>query len=352
MQFLLWTIDSGEDNVAHWFLVQLLSMAGEVLDTDRFRWVKSTKRPTMNPYEGSDQPPGWKPRWGRVRESNVFDYKDIADVASRHFMRRQGLVPGGKTRGAKGRLAWTPASWTKVQGADIVLPEQAQRHIPFLAQRDAAMRGAILEITAPDISGELRKVNGHIGTVSTISNNLDGRWDTGDFCSDGAQNTFLGTDPSNDLRGYFRFSLSSISATDTIDNVEFKFNVNQVRAAPYDCDIQAYDQDGQADPGADTCAQRGTRCFNDATPYLDQTGDLDSTGIKTLDLGTDADTDVEAAKDAVDRFSLAINENGMPGGIGEGPVVEGTENAGTEEARLVVTHSAPAVTFTPRAMVY
>ncbi len=339
MDLKLRIADGGEDSLVYWFTVELLSPAGDVLDRDRFRFAKQFKRVLKNPPpDGSNPPPDWKPLMSVPRESNVFDYDILMDIAARHFLRRQGLIE----RGVAGQ-AWEPAGWAKRQGADLALPPEDRRHIPFLKDRLAAMRGAELLVDAPGIGGKLRKLPLRAGTLLTISADFDGFGNGG--CADAGTTIVAGLNfPGSALRAYVKFPLATLPGGADVTDVDFKVNVVFASNAPV-LDVQAYNQDGQANVETDSCsapdAVRFPRCADDASPYLNNTTALQSSGIKTLQLPAAADADVESAKGAVDRFSLGINENSLTGS-NKNANLESLENAGTDEPKLVVTYADAA----------
>ena len=329
--------DCGEDAICHWIIVQLLDhVTGVIYDEDKFRWAKATKFVLTNsPPDPLNPPDGWIPIFTGPREANKFDYNEMINLAARHFLRRQGLIV------RKPGLAWNPSSFTKISGLDVVKTE-------FNSDKLAKMQGALFNVQAPDVIGQLTELHLPMGTVTTISADFDGTLVESPLtCTDGGTTLNIGINGIGFyLRTYARFPLASIDASDSITNVQLIINVLSINGGGSEADIQAYNQDGQADVEADTCANKDTRTANDATPYLDNITDFTTTGIKTLDLGTDADSDVEAAKDAVDRFSLAINENANVT-TGDNSTFEAIEDAGTDEPKLEVTHTAVIAQVSP-----
>lgn len=326
MDLFLHIADSDDDGVAHRFLVELLTPSRVVLDADYFRFAKQTKRVLLNPLPDGTLPP--TPIY-EEREGNTFDYGLLAEIASRHFLRLQGQIPR-----ATGRSAWQPRSWRQIAG--IALPPA----LP-LAQRRALMRETRLTINAPDIRGALRGLSRQPGTVTTIITDFDGDVRNNGVTADGVLVVRAGWDGGGwSYRGYVRFPLGAIGASDTVSDVDLKVNIFWAGGATGLWDYQAYNQDGQADPNTDAGADRYARCGDDATPYIDDTIEPRTTGIKTYNLPAAANTDVEAAKTAVNRFSIGTKEQGDDDDSGN---FESIENAGTDEARLIVTHTAASV---------
>lgn len=321
----------GEDDLTHWFIIDLVDpFTSQVLDRDRFRWAKGTKRILTNPPpDPANPPPDFVPILGPPIEANKFDYAEALTIAARHFLRRQGLLqrrPG---------LAWTPVTLNRLSGQPVARGDPNSDKL-------ARMRGAEALVGDPAITGTIRRRQFGSGTVTTISADFDGdsRDDIPSCITSG--NLRVGVNVlGQDFRTYIRFPLGSLPATDTITNVDLI--VNRVTGFGVDilADIQAYNTNGQADPSPDTCATRRTRCADDATPYVDDTTVFQGlNGIRTIDLGANADADVEAAKDGVNRFAIGLNEN--TAGNNNFFTMEGLEDAGTDEPKLEITHSAAA----------
>lgn len=121
-----------------------------------------------------------------------------------------------------------------------------------------------------------------------------------------------GNDGGTVYRMATRHSLASLPASGvTVDQVDFSIEVTFEGAGTTQIDIHPYNDDGQADPESDTDATFYSRCRPGGTPYVDDSAVFQSTGVKTItDLGAAANSDVLAAKAAVNRFSLALHEEG------------------------------------------
>lgn len=327
MNIRLRIADSGEDALAHWLRVDLLSATGEILDWDIFRYVKQTKRVITNsdeleaqgvPDDAIELFAEWE-----EQEANHFDLATLADTASRHFLRRQGTLVKGQQ--------WAPKSHTSDR------PEPTDDK---LSDRRPRMHGALLEVGAPDIRGTLRKVDKPRGTVTTISAQHDGHRFPPTGCSTSATEISIGD--SDDIRAYAQFSLSSLPTDPDVSNVDLKVKVTTNHASA-EVDIQAYNQNGRASPNDDCSipdpALAYTRMGNDASPYIEAGTQYQTTGVKTIDLGASADTDVEGAKASVIRFSLGWKQDDES----DTWLVkhEALENAGTDEPKLVITHTHP-----------
>jgi len=340
--FELRIVDSGENSLVHWLEIELLGESNEVLDRDRFRWVKATKRVLLNQPKLNEfgvSPPNWIPKFSEPIEANKFDYDEIGDTASRHFMRRQGFVPSGSLRG-EGKVAWEPNSITKLSGENIDLSVGSN------TDRIALMKGTILSIST-NINEQLKPVNGHIGTVTTISASWDAfalkdNTDDGFICPTTTTDVTISRGKIEafglDLTGrvQLRFDVNVIGDV-SVSDVDLKVNiVSQLGALKVD--IAAYDTNGQTDPTLDSCSNRWTRSAT-GNLYVNDTTVFQSTGIKTVDLGTTADTDVEAARDSNSPYSLGLNEDNTSASGIKNTKLEALENSGTDEPKLVVTHS-------------
>lgn len=190
------------------------------------------------------------------------------------------------------------------------------------------------ETTKP---GPRREVAG-TGSL-TINADFDAQWKTGNICTTNGSTIYWGHDTSLNYEYlYARFplvDLNSLPAGATITKVTLSTTQESRQGFPT-VKVQAYNQDGQADPTADTCVTVGTRSKDDPTPYISS-----SQGTGSWDLGAQGILDINAAKVAVDRFSVAVNTSGMAGN--EYPntwTVYATEN-GTNVPRLIIDYTTP-----------
>lgn len=116
-------------------------------------------------------------------------------------------------------------------------------------------------------------------------------------------------------KGYHRrigikFLLSFLPAGADVTQVRLKVYCNVAGGAAHLTDIHAYNDDGQADPEADGAQTCYDRCAPAGTPYIDDSVELRTLNGKWFDLGAQACIDVENAKSAVNRFSVALHEEG------------------------------------------
>lgn len=129
-----------------------------------------------------------------------------------------------------------------------------------------------------------------------------------------------------------KFDVSSIVGTVTA--VELTVNVAVVLGSPTTWDIGPYGTAGTDDPEADSGATMYSRCANTGT-YLDNSTAFTSTGLKVLDLGAQAVTDLQAAL-VGGIFSVSCRYNGA--GTGVGASIE-EYSGGAAPARLCVTYT-------------
>lgn len=159
---------------------------------------------------------------------------------------------------------------------------------------------------------------------------------------------FAGIDGSSRVwRWALKFPVSGIAGT--VLKVELVVTVAVVVGAPTTWDVGPYGTNGQDDPNADSGATMFSRCAN-AGEYANDTSVFASTGSKTIDLGAQAVTDLQAAL-AGGIFSVSCRYNGA--GTGVGAALQEYDPLGTTagEPELCVTYAPDAsVTLTPSAV--
>lgn len=178
-------------------------------------------------------------------------------------------------------------------------------------------------------------------TPITISADFDGDVNiSSTTCFD--TNTTLRLEGYPPYRTYIRFPLGAIPAGSIITKAVFTYRVTKI--GPSVSALQAYNQNGQADPFSDSCSARRTRTVDDTTPYFSNYNLAGSTGLKTLTLPTGALSDIQSANNISDRFSLALNESGAFSSTG---YLEAIESTGADEAKLTITYSTPISSPSP-----
>ena len=132
--------------------------------------------------------------------------------------------------------------------------------------------------------------------------------DTGTkYPNDGSD--YLGHSGTRPYRVANKFSLTNLPSGVTITKVEVIYSVSQLGGADHLTDIHPYNGNGQADPETDSGSDMYTRCAS-GTEYVNDDTSSRTTGVKTIDLGSQACTDVMNAKSAVNWFSLGWHEEG------------------------------------------
>jgi len=151
------------------------------------------------------------------------------------------------------------------------------------------------------------------------------------------------TPSAKKLRYFARFSpLTGLPAGAVPTQVRLGINIVRAGAPDHLADIHAYHTNGQTDPCADGALQVFPRCAS-GNLYLDDSTWFRTVGWKWFVLGGTVCQDLQAAKIAVNRFSLGIHEEG-----------DNAEVAGVEEynsphpAQLEITYPIP---WTPHAAI-
>jgi len=114
-------------------------------------------------------------------------------------------------------------------------------------------------------------------------------------------------------RGYFRFPLTALPENAIVTRVRFKVGCISAGATTHLTDIHAYGTNGQEDPQADPPATVYERCAT-GNLYVNDSDARRTINTKWWTLGEGADAqaciDVKNAKLAVNRFSIALHEEG------------------------------------------
>lgn len=126
-----------------------------------------------------------------------------------------------------------------------------------------------------------------------------------------APHLYVGYDSANKERNraFIRFLLSSLPANATVTQVRLLCECSYAGGASHQTDIHPYNGDGQANPANDGAGTTYSRCAA-GTEYVNNSTALRTFGKKEFNLGSQACTDVENAKSAVNRFSLGLHEEG------------------------------------------
>lgn len=200
-------------------------------------------------------------------------------------------------------------------------------------------------MTIDDAARFLRDADGALdvgekppGTVADIDADFDSYVNSSGTESEGGTTLTVGIQTLT-YRAQTRFSLASISTP--INDVDWQGNVagvSQVDAG----DAVSWNQYGTSDPDTDSAATKYTN--SGGTSYVTATG-MNTTGSKTVDLGTTADTDVGNQVSSPGWFTVGIAPS-TGFATPETFIFEAIENAGTDPATLTVDYGTSNVDAT------
>ena len=110
-------------------------------------------------------------------------------------------------------------------------------------------------------------------------------------------------------RVYIRFPLTDLPSNVVISQVRLYVHCNNAGGSAHLTDIHAYGTNGQEDPQQDTGLTLYDRCAS-GNLYVDDSDALRTEGDKWFVLGGSVAQDIVNAKNSVNRFSLALHEEG------------------------------------------
>jgi hypothetical protein len=147
--------------------------------------------------------------------------------------------------------------------------------------------------------------------ILTITADYDGEVDSSGAKNDTATEMYVAYRPkaSYPSRSYIRFPLTNLPSNIQISQVRLYVYCISEGGSTHLTDIHAYGTNGQEDPQADTGTTLYNRCAS-GNLYVDDATDLRTTGDKWFVLGGSVAQDIINAKNAVNRFSLALHEEG------------------------------------------
>ena len=156
------------------------------------------------------------------------------------------------------------------------------------------------------------------------------------FPGDGSD--YCGGSGSANYRVANAFDPSIAGSGSTISKVELSINVASVTSAgSLLWDILSYLAAGLASPEIDTGADMYAGCAS-GNLLIDNSIEFRTTGLKTIDLGAQAVTDVQAALDGGNFYSLAIRETTDTTAASRCEFTEYTD--GTNPPKLIITYTA------------
>jgi hypothetical protein len=110
-------------------------------------------------------------------------------------------------------------------------------------------------------------------------------------------------------RGFLRFPLNALPPNAQISQVRLYVYCYTAGSSTHLTDVHAYGSAGQEDPSTDDAPTTYSRCAS-GNLYVDDSDVLRTTGDKWFVLGGNVITDLINAKNAVNRFSLGLHEEG------------------------------------------
>jgi len=111
------------------------------------------------------------------------------------------------------------------------------------------------------------------------------------------------------VRSFIRFPLDALPPNAQITQVRLYVYCYSTQSSTHLTDIHAYGTNGQEDPQPDDAQTAYNRCAS-GNLYVDDSDALRTTGDKWFVLGGNVIQDLINAKNAVNRFSLALHEEG------------------------------------------
>ena len=184
--------------------------------------------------------------------------------------------------------------------------------------------------------------------VLTITADYDGEVDGSGTKNDIAGEMYVSCRPkaAYPSRSYIRFPLTALPSNIVITQVRLYVYCFGAGGSTHLTDIHAYGTNGQEDPQVDTGTTLYDRCAS-GNLYVDDSTDLRTTGDKWFILGGSVAQDIINAKNAVNRFSLALHEEGDNEAAGAGlTTLENTANP--YPAKLEITYEVVVPRFVPR----
>jgi hypothetical protein len=140
-----------------------------------------------------------------------------------------------------------------------------------------------------------------------------------------------------------KWDITTLPTDATVTKVELTITVQSGVVGTPTCDIDGYNNDGLADPEADSGATMYSQCAISGI-YVNDTTLFRTAGTKSLiDLGATAVSDVQAARAAGTRFSVAIRAIASDEGAGA------NVSTAFDEYTAASTKPTLTITYTPGA---
>lgn len=298
-------LDGGELVIDHPFLnargeltgIDLGGRAQQTFEVQEFiagSWVALPK--ARGPWDAQGRKWTYGPLAVTFDAQGKWTYAFVAPHAGRFRLRTDISIPGGG-----GVRSFTRRGETR--------PYMAQWRGFRFNWRDIVADLDIIDLQATSctlITNPVDLAAAEVWTLDPSVGPLSSSWgadvDTGAKYPDDGSSDWVG----DATRTGNKFDITSLSASDTVTQVDCSVTVNDTDAAgSLSWYLGPYNGDGQADPESDSAATMFSRCDTSADKYLTTTV-YRTTGTKThTNLGSQANADVEAARDAGTIFSLA-----------------------------------------------
>jgi hypothetical protein len=140
-------------------------------------------------------------------------------------------------------------------------------------------------------------------------------------------------------RSFFRFPLTDLPSNANISQVRLYVYCRYYGSSTHLTDIHAYGTNGQENPEVDTGQTLYDRCAS-GNLYVDDSVDLRTSGDKWFVLAGSVAQDIINAKNVVNRFSLALHEEGDNDTYA---ALDTLETSAGYPAKLEITYIVPVV---------
>jgi hypothetical protein len=194
-----------------------------------------------------------------------------------------------------------------------------------------------------DAEGDLEEGEKPPGTVANIDADFDSVSINGAAENEAPTNIIVGQTGASPVRAQFRFPLAAISAGSTVNDSSFQARTTASGSGSPTVDVHAYGSGGgDTDPNGNNAATKYTNTIA-GTKYVAATtawGTLSGVSA-TVDLGATADADIQGNISSPGFIAIGLRESD-DGPSGNGTILEGIANAGSDPATLIVDYTEGA----------
>jgi hypothetical protein len=177
--------------------------------------------------------------------------------------------------------------------------------------------------------------------VLTITANYDGYATSANVKDDTSVSIDVGLyQKGGSVRSFIRFPLDALPPNAQITQVRLYVYCYTAGSSTHLTDVHAYGTNGQEDPQPDDAQTAYNRCAS-GNLYVDDSDALRTTGDKWFVLGGSVITDLVNAKNAVNRFSLALHEEGDNDAVANLASLENTSDP--YPPKLEITYTVPGI---------